>query len=1457
MISDYRKHLSRNFKPIVSTALMFNLAFAASYGSNHWIAPKLGDDPRGKFVYEVTGQGGRSYIGALDHFSVETNDQNAYGLGIWIAQNQTATIDWGGGNPLVLTSTVSTEKENNFKAVGLFVGGSNTVVFSHRGSNDIIFKVTNKHGTAIGYEADGWNSQSTHMNLDHVFFSVKGERAYGFYFDRSSGIVSEEEGPIKGIIEGTKEAAAFEILEGNNNVGKLVNVDLKVSAEHAFGIKLEKDVESLIFSRYPNTGQIIFKKGSITGEEEAAGIYALPKPSKSIQIYSEFSSGNPVVFGEGSISGKNAYGIEIGPDTSSGGVRTLMVSDLKFDKDSIQGKNKSVGVFIAHDAGDVYISRAVEGGVNIFQTGAISHGKLNSAFYVSSNARLKADTDSIAFRERSVGGEDSPTSSLLYFERGGSFDSKLVDSSGHFLMDKDSVIGQSASLIYLSSVQTGEPKNKTSIVNGLSLASPSQASIHGIKEGNLIYADGSKGAVSAIFKDLEIESDTVVSDDNLTFIHLSSGSDFTLKFEGSNKIRPLSGSGNTYGYLIDSPSSDENIHLSFENPLTISLASKNKSVYGVYFKRGGGNINFLADSNVLISSQPAPKDQSVYLFYNEGENVTIKKGGGFADIRSGSQAYQQVAFGFYDELSSSLHFAKNTTFQDISSGSKQASGIYSALGGMKIEFADSSSLLEFKKIKSDSAEANGIVAGGDLNISGNGLLAFDQIEGKTGSAAFKFMGGNNDTISIHDTSLYFGLSGTQSGLASMEQNGTITLDHSLLAINFQSPISKIENDPSNSHQLTLNLTNGSRVILGGTNGKYTIDTLKANGSFDHSLSNFLANTKDFKGNVIDLSSTPSLKDGKIVFDDVNQLKDRDQFRTLIIGDTSKANSKGLEGDNLLFRLYVNPNGSDHVVVDKAIFGDKQTQQNHFIQAIFSQEGIKEINKNGFNRYQDIVLAKVKDDLKNRVIFHTFTPDTEKSSKNLLSVGGGFNYFLVDMKQADHDGYHFYYIPKGSHLYTGEIQQAYVDAGIQANLSLYQAFLSNLDTINKRMGELRNDPTSVGVWTRIFNGRQTLNFNHSNQSNYTTAQVGVDKRLAYSDSSLYIGGALAYTHNQSDFQNQRVESLSPAPLNSSKIHSGSVDVYVSYIQDNGWYEDTDAKFSFFYNKLGTSDDQSYSANAFGVLLQEEVGYRFNVPQNFFIDPQMQVGVGYLSDQKLTQKSDLGDLSISEDGVIDLKSRVGVNWGYDFKDFFDADSKANAKLYVGTYYVYEGILQGDNHMESNGKHADLNPYESSNHRFVLNAGTSIAFNDQTRIYMDAEKSFGGDIRTDYAINAGVRVAFGLKNQAKEEIHKLETQESEANQDHSKVSALPLSQAKLQKTAIKTTFYLEILKSKDKLSKQESDEIAKYRHITQLNPDGSTSYLVGPYSSEIEAQSKISKISHLLEVLHSSAKVVKLDK
>ena len=364
---------------------------------------------------------------------------------------------------------------------------------------------------------------------------------------------------------------------------------------------------------------------------------------------------------------------------------------------------------------------------------------------------------------------------------------------------------------------------------------------------------------------------------------------------------------------------------------------------------------------------------------------------------------------------------------------------------------------------------------------------------------------------------------------------------------------------------------------------------------------------------------------------------------------------------------------------------------------------------------------------------------------------------VKKSRDDSNGYTTYFLGSAKSLGATEASQEVSASALATNYDLY---LANMNSLNKRMGELRDNPHSQGVWARVFNGMQTSSFALETQAVYTTIQAGYDYAFGFEGGNNYLGVALSYANSSTKSKtinelNQTTNTTQTKGIDAVTSNAIEIAVYNSYVQDgasaqsgwsNGLFSDSIVKFSYISSDLTLLDQSNtYNTTNYALTLSQEIGYRFLLGSEgeWNIDPQAEVALGYLNQSNLRQTlSAQNYLDGIQNAIVTLRSRVGASFGYDFKKFTEGKS-INAKLYVGAYYVYDYIAGGDVSLTDNfGAKVSLSPLASTG-RAVMNVGTNIGVQDNTRIYFDFEKSFGGSITTDYQVNLGVRYSFGESN------------------------------------------------------------------------------------------------------------------
>lgn len=69
----------------------------------------------------------------------------------------------------------------------------------------------------------------------------------------------------------------------------------------------------------------------------------------------------------------------------------------------------------------------------------------------------------------------------------------------------------------------------------------------------------------------------------------------------------------------------------------------------------------------------------------------------------------------------------------------------------------------------------------------------------------------------------------------------------------------------------------------------------------------------------------------------------------------------------------------------------------------------------------------------------------------------------------------------------------------------------MNSLNKRMGELRNSTGEHGVWSRVYTGKIENGSKYDND--YQTYQVGYDKKYTVDNGVMFVGGLVSYTDGE--------------------------------------------------------------------------------------------------------------------------------------------------------------------------------------------------------------------------------------------------------------------------------------------------------------------------------------------------------
>lgn len=284
-------------------------------------------------------------------------------------------------------------------------------------------------------------------------------------------------------------------------------------------------------------------------------------------------------------------------------------------------------------------------------------------------------------------------------------------------------------------------------------------------------------------------------------------------------------------------------------------------------------------------------------------------------------------------------------------------------------------------------------------------------------------------------------------------------------------------------------------------------------------------------------------------------------------------------------------------------------------------------------------------------------------------------------------------------------EAISDTGVSMKLH----WRAHVDDMNKRMGELRDANGEYGVWTRMVRGESEYK---NTKAQYNQYQLGYDEKLSV-DKRWTVGAAVTFSDGKASYGYGSTEDKSTA-----------FAIYGSKLNNDGTFVDLIARYA---NLESDVEDQagkgSYSAN--GMSVSAEVGKRIQQDNGLWIEPQVQLTYGTVDSAEYkigTKTVEVGDMN-------SLIGRVGFRIGKDIE-------KGNVYARASYLYDFEGETQN---AFRNDTARRTFAEDLGGGWWEVGVGANFNLSKATYIYADVEKTFGGEVDTNWQWNLGVRYSF----------------------------------------------------------------------------------------------------------------------
>ena len=359
---------------------------------------------------------------------------------------------------------------------------------------------------------------------------------------------------------------------------------------------------------------------------------------------------------------------------------------------------------------------------------------------------------------------------------------------------------------------------------------------------------------------------------------------------------------------------------------------------------------------------------------------------------------------------------------------------------------------------------------------------------------------------------------------------------------------------------------------------------------------------------------------------------------------------------------------------------------------------------------------------------------ERNLKGKLRIAEGLTSSSAGLKtealsfKRDGRGYFDYTPakPDKPEIETGDYETSIMSSTRSALTSSILVWRNDMNDMYKRMGDLRIGAES-GLWARAYGGRISYDANNAYMKNsYWAAQVGIDKRLA---SGWHVGGAFGYNDGSATYRY--------GGKGDPKLYT--LAAYATRVSEDGQYVDVIAKAGKLSNKFTAYNKYSAPAlrnyvegkyDTYGYGISAEYGKKIRMGKGF-VTPQAELTWSRLSSDSFDAAAPSGEsMRVNQSSVNSLIGRLGVVAGVE-------SDKGNFYAKASLFHEFDG----DGHIlfSEPGKTGKRSSFSLKDTWAEIALGGNYYLSPRSMIYADFTKSFGGDYKVDWRINAGIRFSF----------------------------------------------------------------------------------------------------------------------
>lgn len=323
---------------------------------------------------------------------------------------------------------------------------------------------------------------------------------------------------------------------------------------------------------------------------------------------------------------------------------------------------------------------------------------------------------------------------------------------------------------------------------------------------------------------------------------------------------------------------------------------------------------------------------------------------------------------------------------------------------------------------------------------------------------------------------------------------------------------------------------------------------------------------------------------------------------------------------------------------------------------------------------------------------------------------GADYELIGRSGAISDGW----TANSNGEITSRTENESFNAFKNFNAMTLIAWRAENNHLTQRLGDIRSNPGTVGAWARVYGYDSEFSDGVSINYKSNAVQVGADFRFA---EHYVAGAAFSYTDGTGDFSNGGADA-----------ESYSLAAYLSGYFPCGGYFDVIGRIGRLSTDISAANQTNvmtadYDNTAFG--LSAEIGYRWDVTQMFYIEPQAELSYAIALGDDFTASN---GVEISQDDYQSLVGRLGARIGANF-----ANNKGSVYMTASVNHDFLGDADSEARLGDIAR--DLN-VDVGGTWVSYGVGGQFNTTDKLSFYGTLEKSSGSEYSEDYRYSVGMR-------------------------------------------------------------------------------------------------------------------------